>query len=191
MVATPDDYTDLSVPPAWCFSYGVTCGTIPTNMDYRRVTEIRVREENLRGGTLPVFSHLGEMTKLEISMCGISGTIPPSISIFSKLQKVKFRGNLLTGIIPSSLRSLDQLKELDLSYNKLSGTIPLLNQPSLLLIDFESNYLTMGSLTEVPSSTFSDNTLSGGIVNLRKNCVKFSPPVIRVTTPTQQIVKMR
>ena len=153
-------------------------------------------------GTLPVLSHLGEMTKLDVSFSFISGTIPPSISILSKLQTLRFYNTKLTGTIPSSLGSLAQLENLIisvnqligtipstlgslsklswllLSSNQLIGTIPLLNQSSLRNIRLQSNYLTMGSLAEVPASTFSADSLSSfGTVDLRDNCLKFRHPL--------------
>ena len=270
-IATPNDYTDVSLPPAWCSFHGVKCGTTPTDVDYRRVTElVLLRNLNLEG-SLPVISNLGEMKKLEITSTLISGTIPTSISVMSKLRTLiltmdrltgtipsslgslaelevlslyycqvtgtipssvgslsklndlylpgnqlsgtipssfglltnlkklfipenKLTGTLpsslgnmaqldtitlylnqLTGTIPSSLNNLAQLQEISLSLNQLSGTIPILNQPSLTALQLAINYLTMGSLAEVPSSTFGESVLRG-ILFLEENCLKFTHP---------------
>jgi hypothetical protein len=82
----------------------------------------------------------------------------------------------LTGTIPSTLRRLSNLKILVLDDNMLTGTIPVLDQPSLKEINLFENYLTMGSLEEVPMSTFSTSALDGGI-QLHSNCLVFRNPV--------------
>ena len=147
--ATPDDYTDVSLPPAWCSFEGVTCGTIPTAEDYRRVTTIELQYPLDLDGTLPVISNLGEVTKLQVSLAlsTLPCTIPPSISVMSKLRILTVNIGRLTGTIPSSLGSLVQLEELYLSNGNLSGSIPS----------------SLGSLSKLRRLLFPDNQLSGSI----------------------------
>ena len=147
--ATPDDYTDVSLPPAWCSFDGVTCGTIPTAKDYQRVIMIELRYPLDLDGTLPVISSLGEVTKLQVSLAlsTLPCTIPPSISVMSKLRILTVNINRLTGTIPSSLGSLAQLEELYFSDGKLSGSIPS----------------SLGSLSKLRWLSFLDNELSGSI----------------------------
>ena len=57
----------------------------------------------------------------------------------------------------------------------LTGTIPVLDQTRLTTIELYQNYLTMGSLKEVPLSTFSLNALAMNI-NLQSNCLVFTNP---------------
>ena len=199
--ATPDAYIDVSLPPAWCSFDGVTCGTIPNEEDYQRVIMIELGFSQNLDGTLPIISSLGEVTKLQVSLAlsTLPCTIPPSISVMSKLRVLAVFISRLTGTIPSSLGSLAQLEELHLNYGKLSGsipsslgnlsklrmlflndnqligTIPLLNQPSLTTFAAQTNYLTMGSLSEVPSSTFGENLLRSSLY-LGTNCLKFTHP---------------
>ena len=78
-----------------------------------------------------------------------AGTIP------SALGEMHLDSNRMTGTIPSTLRRLTKLKTLYLNSNLLTGTIPALDQSSLRSVILSENYLTMGSLVVVPSSTFS------------------------------------
>ena len=57
----------------------------------------------------------------------------------------------------------------------LAGTIPstFSKLTSLSLLYLFSNYLTMGSATTVPNTTFSSTTLSGGGLSLGSNCLAF------------------
>ena len=83
--------------------------------------------------------------------------------------------NRLVGTIPSSIGSLTLLKTLYLQSNQLAGTIPssFSNLISLSSLNLALNYLTMGSATTVPTSTFSSKTLSGTLV-LSDNCLAFT-----------------
>ena len=72
--------------------------------------------------------------------------------------------------------SLTALGFLSLSSNSLIGSIPstMRTLTALQFIDLRNNYLTMGTATTVPPSTFSNNTLSHGEIYLDSNCLAFS-----------------
>jgi Leucine-rich repeat (LRR) protein len=105
----------------------------------------------------------------------IGGTIPKALGQLASLQYLSLNSNSLTGTIPSTLRRLSSLRLLYLERNMLTGTIPVLDQPSLQVINLSGNYLTMGSLEEVPMSTFSSSALAL-YINLHLNCLVFRNP---------------
>ena len=92
------------------------------------------------------------------------------------LQSLYFSYNGLTGTIPSTISSMTALQSLYFSYNSLTGTIPrtISSMTALHFFDLRNNYLTMGTATTVPPSTFSNNTLNHGNVLLDSNCLAFS-----------------
>ena len=110
------------------------------------------------------------------------GTIPESLSLLYGLVKLNLGHNMLDGTIPRSFYLLTNLESLKLESNMLTGTIPALNQTRLTSVDLSQNYLTMGSLREVPLSTFSPNALAMD-VNLQSNCLVFSNP----SKPSQNV----
>jgi Leucine-rich repeat (LRR) protein len=134
-------------------------------------------ENNRLGGSIP--ESLSMMKGLNLLYLGgntFHGTIPSALSQITSLEGLLLESNRLTGTIPSTLRRLNNLRSLDLARNMLTGTIPVLDQRDLQYINLSENYLTMGSLEEVPMSTFSASALDGGI-NLRSNCLVFRNPV--------------
>ena len=82
--------------------------------------------------------------------------------------------NSLTGSIPSFTGSFTSLIVVSLIQNSLTGTIPSLSAlTSMTYLVLTNNYLTMGSQTSVPTSTFSSATLNG-VLRLEDNCLAFS-----------------
>ena len=84
----------------------------------------------------------------------------------------------LLSLIPSSssIGSLTLLTSLYLQSNQLVGTIPSAFSKliSLSSLHLDTNYLTMGSATTVPASTFSLTTLGKkGTLTLYDNCLVF------------------
>ena len=114
------------------------------------------------------------------------GTIPESLSMLNGLVKLNLGHNMFDGTIPSSYYLLTTLESLKLESNMLTGTIPALDQSRLRSIDLSQNYLTMGSLQEVPLSTFSASALAMDI-DLRSNCLVFSNP----SKPSQNVTATR
>jgi hypothetical protein len=70
---------------------------------------------------------------------------------------------------------MSSMQMFNLYNNFLTGTIP--SQMSLLTnlyhLELQTNYLTMGSETTVPSSTFSYATQSG-LLGLQNNCLAYT-----------------
>ena len=115
------------------------------------------------------------LTWLNLGQNTFDGTIPSALGHLSSLGHLYLESNSLTGTIPSTLRRLTNLKLLYLERNMLTGTIPVLDQSNLQVINLSENYLTMGSLEEVPMSTFSAAALALHI-NLHSNCLVFRNP---------------
>ena len=155
-------YTSL---PPWCSYVGVTCDTATESSTYASVIFIYLPQRRL------------------------TGTLPSSIGNLTSLSYVDLGANSLTGTIPSSVGSLTSLSQLFLDNNQLTGTIPsTLNNLYLAYLVLSYNYLTMGSATTVPISTFSSYTLSsfqggeeGGNLDLSQNCLAFSYGSISVS----------
>ena len=73
---------------------------------------------------------------------------------------------------------MTNLVAIDFSYNFFNGTIPstMSALTSLEYVNFDNNYLTMGTASTVPISTFSSFTLSKNI-SLSDNCLAFDTTV--------------
>ena len=151
-------------------------GPIPSSLGNLAKIEVVEIQLNKLTGSLP--SSLGSMSNFQeliLFSNQLSGSIPNSFGLLTNLILLDLTENKLGGTIPSSLNNLVQLKGLHLNDNQLTGTIPLLNQPLLTYFAAQRNYLTMGSLSEVPSSTFGENLLRNHI-SLVNNCLKFTHP---------------
>ncbi len=147
-----------------------------------RVTELSLKENNLRG-TIPVDieqltsleslslstnqltgeipAELGQMTNLEtlwLGSNGLTGEIPPELGRLTNLRSLHLLRNRLTGKIPPELGQLRNLSDLDLSANPLDGEIP---QELGQLSNMERLVLWGNSLTgEIPPEL-------GQLTNLR------------------------
>jgi hypothetical protein len=110
---------------------------------------------------------------LNLSQNSFDGTLPDDNMYY--LQYLNVISNSLTGTIPSKLGRISFLNTLNLASNMLTGTIPILDQSNLQNINLSDNYLTMGSLKEVPLSTFSATALDADI-DLLSNCLVFRNP---------------
>ena len=109
------------------------------------------------------------------SYYGVTCNSNSTSATYESVTSISLGSLSLTGTIPSSIGSLSALTSLYLQSNQLVGTIPstfskLITLSTLYLY---SNYLTMGSATTVPKSTFSLMTLSGTLV-LSNNCLNFT-----------------
>ena len=103
----------------------------------------------------------------------LNRTIGSPLTNSTGLQILNLGSNRLTGTIPSSLGKLFELASLFLDNNILTGTIPPLVQSKLGKVLLNDNFLTMGSLTSVPRSTFSYNA---SIIQVQNNCLVFNNP---------------
>ena len=157
--------------------YSSISGTIPQSISKLSKLETLALHGNKIAGTIP--DTLGSLSKVKSLLLGenqLSGTIPSSFMGLAGIERVDLTRMKLTGSIPSGLGKLYNLQDLHLDHNQLTGTIPLLNQPSLLYIWLNDNYLTMGSLTQVPPSTFSNTAQYQGYVYVMNNCLTFRHP---------------
>ena len=130
----------------------------------------------------------GRVQSIEVRNMSLSGTLPSSIGNFGNMTRISLYGNRIYGTLPSTISRLASLQYLDLHSNLLSGTIPstISALMSLRYLDLSTNYLTMGTATSVPTSTFSPATLSG-FITLAENCLVFdttSPYPYRHVTAT-------
>ena len=194
------------------FVTGVECDSITGSTTYGRVQSMYLSSSSLTGTLPSSIGNFGSITRMSIEYNEIGGTIPSSISGLTSLELLYFYGNsfvgtipstisalisvrhlylfdnLLSGTIPSTISALTSLPELSLHSNLLSGTIPstMSAMTSLWFLLLFNNYLTMGTATSVPISTFSSTTLSGAIY-LYDNCLVFdttSPYPSRHVTAT-------
>lgn len=152
-------------------------GTIPCQFSRLTTMQLLNLDENLLTGTIP--SCIGTFSLLEILNLhknSLTGKIPNSIGQCTKLIYLELDQNSFTGTIPSSFGGLINLQKLRLERNSLRGTIPVLINPKLTFVYLHSNYLTMGSLSDVPLSTFSAAALSGKHLLLENNCLAFENP---------------
>ena len=160
--------------PSWCSFQGVTCGSFTRTSAYAHVMEIGFDSLTLTGTIPSSIGNFQSMTYLHIAGNYLHGSIPSSIGFLTSLVQLSLNANILTGSIPTSIGNLLLLQQTHLSGNSLTGTIP--SQFSLLsvlqIVDLHENYLTMGSLTTVPVSTFSDFTTQESI-SLYDNCFSY------------------
>ena len=186
--------------PPWCFFEGVTCGSVSGSSTYANVISISLDSLALYGSLPSSIGNFQSLTVFDLSNNNINGSIPSTISGMTALQSLYLSYNSLTGSIPSTISGMTALQSLDLTSNSLTGSIPStissltalgslsLSRNSLIgsipstmrtltalqFINLDNNYLTMGTATTVPPSTFSNNTLNHGEIYLDSNCLAFS-----------------
>ena len=119
-----------------------------------RLKTLKLNANRLTGRIPESMSNLKALSDLNTADNKLVGTIPSSLAGTISMTSLFLCYSRLTGTIPSTLRRLTNLQHLDLGNNLLTGTIPVLDQNSLTVVDLIINYLTMGSLQEVPLSTF-------------------------------------
>ena len=168
------------------FVTGVECDSITGSTTYGRVQSMYLSSSSLTGTLPSSIGNFGSLTIMIIVDTRISGTIPSTISGLRSVQGLSLYSNSLVGTIPSTISALISVQYLYLDRNLLSGTIPstMSALTSLKSLSLSNNYLTMGTATSVPISTFSSTTLSGSI-GLAENCLVFYTippyPYIHVT----------
>ena len=158
-------------------------GTIPQSFfSMPKMQTLHLSRNELTGPIPPITSINPQLLQISLENNFLEGSIPESWGM-PRLRTLSLSNNRFAGTIPSTLRRSSRLDTLSLRNNQLSGTIPVLDQSSLMFIDFSDNYLTMGSLQEVPLSTFSptnsieavsDNDYTN--IRLQSNCLVFRNP---------------
>ena len=133
-------------------------------------------DNNRFEGLIPEsLSMMNGLQSLRLNNNLFAGTLPSALGEMKSLVRLYLDSNRMTGTIPSTLHRLTKLKTLYLNSNLLTGTIPVLDQSSLRSVILSENYLTMGSLVVVPSSTFSSSAVAMDIA-LQSNCLVFRNP---------------
>lgn len=137
--------------------------------DQGRVTGLRLRENNLKGGPLLVeLGDLSSLTSLNLSYNELSGPLPPEIGNLSNLTWLGLSGNELSGTIPPEIGGLPNLRALYLRENDLSGPVPpeVGNLSSLRVLELQDNALSgavpakIGNLSSLKRLDLRDNALS-------------------------------
>ena len=152
-------------------------GSIPSITSVNtQLTSLSLSNNRLEGSIPESLSMMKGLGFLNLGRNTFDGSIPSALGKLTSLQYLYLNSNSLTGTIPSSLRRISKLKMLYLERNMLTGTIPVLDQSTLQDINLSDNFLTMGSLEEVPLSTFSTSALASADIDLRSNCLVFRNP---------------
>ena len=148
-------------------------GSLPRSfVNLPKMVTLDLQDNRLTGSIPPITSSKLPLSFLNLNDNGLEGSIPESLSTLTGLVMLNLGQNTIDGTIPSTLRRLANLASLKLQSNLLSGAIPALDQITLQDIDLSDNYLTMGSLKEVPLSTFSPNAK----INIKYNCLVYRVP---------------
>ena len=151
-------------------------GSVPSITSVNtQLTSLSLNNNRLVGSIPESLSMMKGLGFLNLGQNTFDGTIPSALGKLTSLNYLSLNSNSLTGTIPSSLRSISSLKTLHLASNMLTGTIPVLDQSTLEDINLSDNFLTMGSLKEVPLSTFSTSSLDA-VIDLLSNCLVFRNP---------------
>ncbi|PIN08480.1 Serine/threonine protein kinase [Handroanthus impetiginosus] len=128
---------------------------------------------NAFSGPIPEFHRMNNLRGLYLSRNQFSGEILSDyFTKLAGLRKIWLSENRFSGPIPSSLAGLSHLMELHLEDNQFSGTIPLLEQASLISVNFSNNNLegeVPSGMSKFGADSFKGNPgLCGG--NLSKAC---------------------
>ena len=136
-----------------------------------RVTELRLRDNDLEGRIPPQIGHFAKLRDLDLGRNALTGPIPPEIGGLSQLRTLELISNQLGGRIPPQIGRLSDLTELHLSNNALTGPIPpeIGRLSRLRGLGLRSNELTgailpeLGDLEALSRLWLSDNDLTGPI----------------------------
>ncbi|WP_175560431.1 leucine-rich repeat domain-containing protein [Thermophagus xiamenensis] len=140
-------------------------------VEYGRVTELHLNNNNLSGEWCSDLFNLSELRILDLSSNDITDSLPADIEKLTKLNTLKLNSNNLSGTLPPEIGNLKNLNYLDLSKNDFSGEIPsaIGNLKELKSLYFNNNNFTgtipetIGSLTNLEYLDLSFNSLSGTI----------------------------
>ncbi len=146
-----------------CSWYGVTCD------DAGRVSEINLRNNDLRNAIPIDIKDLTNLKKLNLSYNDLAGEIPFEIGELELLTDLILDGNDIGGNLPESLGNLMGLDTLSLSNNKISGAIPtsMSNLTKLKFLSFLRNEMNgelpqdFSNLVDLEEVLLSSNSFSG------------------------------
>ncbi len=142
-----------------------------TNDVNGRVTELRLRYNQMSGELPEEIGNLENLELLNLRYNKLSGEVPEELGNLASLKQLLIDNNNLTGEIPSTLGNLTNLKWLYLQRNQLRGKIPsdLGNLMNLGTLRLDSNELTgeipieLGNLEILTWLNLSKNRLTGEI----------------------------
>ena len=115
--------------------------------DDGRVTQLRLRGNNLAGRIPSGLGSLADLTLLDLQVNELTGTIPRELGNLSRLEGLDLDRNQLVGQIPAELANLSGLQTLDLDFNQLEGPVPA----------------WLGNLTNLWFLSLGDNPMDGSI----------------------------
>ena len=139
--------------------------------DDGRVSELRLRANNLVGPIPGELRNLENLTSMDFGLNQLSGGLPHELGQLSNLTSLRLDGNHLSGSIPVELSNLSNLEKWNLGANEISGGIPpeLGRLDNLKTLDFRDNDFTgsippeLGQLASLESIWLDNNRLTGGI----------------------------
>ena len=136
-----------------------------------RVTQLRLRNNQLQGAIPPTLEILANLAVLELNRNQLTGAVPPELSRLGNLERLWLESNQLSGTIPPELGNLAKLTWLDLGSNQLSGTIPpeLGRLANLVVLELGWNQLSgeipreLSRLLTLAHLSLTSNELRGAI----------------------------
>lgn len=178
------DYTELSYLP-YLQSLTIT-GSNANSLEglgtLSNLTELVIRDSNLRTSDLQIIASLPNLEKLTLSNCGISSIVNlsaakdliyldlsqnairdfSSLSFMAQLQHLNLSHNALTDL--NAVSSLSSLLSLDVSYNSLTSVIPVAGCKALTQLNISNNVIAslsgIEALTALTDLNASFNTLT-------------------------------
>ena len=139
--------------------------------DDGRVSELRLRANNLVGPIPGELRNLKNLTSMDFGLNQLTGGLPHELGQLSNLTSLRLDGNQLSGSIPVELSNLSNLEIWNLGANEISGGIPpeLGQLDNLKTLDFRDNDFTgsippeLGQLASLESIWLDNNRLTGSI----------------------------
>ncbi len=136
-----------------------------------RVTQIAMRDNNLRGEIPPEIQYFPYLRRLRLDYNQLEGEVPAVIGKLTELRRMDIDGNNFTGPIPPEFGNLVNLDTLWMGGNQMSGPIPpeLGNLANLLELHlYEARFEgtipdEFGSLGELRVLRITDTNIEGGL----------------------------
>lgn len=130
---------------------------------------------------LPSYIDERRVTGLKLRFNNLTGVVPPELGLATHLQQVLLNDNEISGSVPSTLRMLTALYVLSLSDNSISGTIPDLfsNGSAWVGAECGGHLGRARSDCDRPSIYLSGNSISGTLpteVRSKGNLLRVASP---------------